>query len=258
MKNVVTLYKPVGYTPLELIRKLEITYPEYAGLPLGYAGRLDPMADGVLLILIGDENKKRKEYELLSKKYQFTVLFGIETDTYDCMGLITHIHLDIADIKKEQLKEFCTTCIGSWDQEYPPYSSPRVKGKPLFYWARNNALSDIVIPKKRVSVEGCTLINVNTISSDVLLETIKTRIARVTGDFRQATIVHKWEEELGNKHSNLYVATFDIQCSSGLYVRSLAHTLGSQLGTGAIAMSITRTAVGTYTSDQALHIMDTS
>src|SRR5579871_234239 len=95
MQTILNLYKPIGKTPLEVIREFQIQNPEYQNVKLGYAGRLDPMAEGVLLVLVGEENKKRKEYERLKKEYEFTVLFGIETDSYDALGTVKNINEDL-------------------------------------------------------------------------------------------------------------------------------------------------------------------
>jgi len=51
-----------------------------------YAGRLDPMAHGVLVLLVGEENKKREKYEKFVKEYLFQCIFGVATDTYDILG----------------------------------------------------------------------------------------------------------------------------------------------------------------------------
>ena len=88
MKNVLNLYKQVGITPLQLIKKFVRSNPEYKDEKLGYAGRLDPMAEGVMIILVGDENKKREKYLDLNKKYEVGILFGVSTDTHDVLGLI--------------------------------------------------------------------------------------------------------------------------------------------------------------------------
>ncbi|CAN5186580.1 hypothetical protein BH09PAT2_BH09PAT2_09960 [soil metagenome] len=257
MDTVINLYKPVGYTPLQLIKQFIKIKPEYEKSTLGYAGRLDPMADGVLLILVDEENKKRKEYELLPKKYIFKVLFGVETDSYDIMGIIqsqkTTKSVQLSDIQNV-IKKF----IGTWEQPYPPYSSPRVNGKPLFYWARNNMLSTIDIPKKEVTVNNFELITMDTITPMDLFTHIHSRISLVSGDFRQKEIVQKWRKILEDTSNSFSYMTCSIQCSSGLYVRSIAQTIGTQLGTGALALEITRTAVGEYLIDSALRLTDTS
>ncbi len=258
MESVFNLYKPISVTPFELINKLKKTYPEYSNIPLGYAGRLDPMADGVLIILVGQENKKRKEYERLSKKYTFEVLFGISTDTYDIMGMITHHRSKPSPLQKSLLCEIADKYIGTWEQTYPPFSSPRVNGKPLFYWARNNALDTIEIPKKNVTVNSLKLVDIYSIHSDKLYEYIKTNISQVHGNFRQEKIIPCWKENLHSCDEPFIYARFEIESSSGLYVRSLAHDMGQQTGAGAIALSITRTAVGNFPITSSLHIMGTS
>ena len=63
MQKVLLLKKKVGETPLEIISEFKKNNLEYQNQKLGYAGRLDPMAEGLLLVLIGEECKKRKEYE---------------------------------------------------------------------------------------------------------------------------------------------------------------------------------------------------
>ena len=63
LKPFILLNKAIGETPLELILKFKRKNPEYENEKIAYAGRLDPMADGLLLLLLGEENKKRKSYE---------------------------------------------------------------------------------------------------------------------------------------------------------------------------------------------------
>jgi len=82
----VVLEKAVGETPLMCAE----TWRQRAGvdtrIPLAYAGRLDPMASGKLLILIGDECKHQTDYHGLDKAYDFSVLLGIGSDTHDVLG----------------------------------------------------------------------------------------------------------------------------------------------------------------------------
>ncbi len=249
MKNVISLYKPVGFTPLQIITILRKQYPEYAQTTLGYAGRLDPMADGLLLVLVGEENKERKKYEDLPKEYACDVLFGIATDTYDILGKITQqtlIHTDIT----ESIQELLPTFLGKQTQPYPPYSSQPVKGKPLYYWARNNKLSDIEIPTKNIEIYTITLLSQKEISTNELHAYISNRIPKVRGDFRQEEILAIWDnvfkQNTQHTQQTFPVFRFTISCSSGTYIRSFAHNLGQKLQTGALALSITRTKVGTH------------
>jgi len=103
--GVLLLHKKVGGTPLQTIRSLQATIPSFNGLKIGYAGRLDPMARGLLVCLVGDENRNQKTHELKTKDYQFDVLFGVETDTYDLLGLVQRSFLfnhQLQDIIEEE------------------------------------------------------------------------------------------------------------------------------------------------------------
>jgi tRNA U55 pseudouridine synthase TruB len=72
-QNKIILNKPIGETPLEIINYYKRLHPEYRYLPMTYAGRLDPLAEGVLLLLAGEECLKKDEYLSLSKEYELTL-----------------------------------------------------------------------------------------------------------------------------------------------------------------------------------------
>lgn len=246
VKNVYLLDKPVGISPLQAIQYLKTVHPDLSSVPLGYAGRLDPMASGLLLVLAGDENRKRKDYERLEKTYEFEILFGFETDTYDVLGLIqnrTNVPIEKIDLRKTL--DFFS---GTFVQPYPPYSSPRVNGKPLYYWARSNRLSEVAIPEKKVLVQQIALESLHEISFHEIQTRIidnLTALSPAAGDFRQQFILEQWREE---KSAEQYrIARCRVRCSSGLYVRSLCNEIGKRLESSALALSIRRTEIGPYT-----------
>lgn len=253
-RSVLSLYKPLGQTPLQCIQTFQDKNPEYKHEKMCYAGRLDPMADGLLLVLVGDECTKRKKYQALPKEYAFDVLFGIETDTYDSLGLICHNYfyktkkIDIMEFCK-QIKHALLLFTGQKNQVYPPYSSVRVKGKPLFWWARKGKLDSIEIPAKQREIYHLDMIQKEDNpwrmhGSDIKKE-VHGRANLVQGDFRQNDIVQSWDNEV-DSHEHFFIASFVVSCSSGTYVRSLAHEMGKVLGTGAIAWRITRTRAGEF------------
>ena len=86
--KVINIYKPQGVTPVQLIVKFRISYPEFKDTKIGFAGRLDPLAHGVMLLTIGEANFNREPLLNLNKTYKFKVLFGVETDSYDYLGLL--------------------------------------------------------------------------------------------------------------------------------------------------------------------------
>ncbi|MBD3280975.1 hypothetical protein GF389_05690, partial [Candidatus Dojkabacteria bacterium] len=206
-------------------------------------GRLDPMAHGQLLVLVGDECKKRDQYQNLSKEYRFRVIFGLQTDTYDMLGLVKNeVNTEsIQKLSKEEIEEVATSFVGKYEQSYPPYSSKPVDGKPLFQWAREGRLDEIKIPTKLVEVMSLQVINHSTILGSELLDYLSENIQKVKGDFRQEAIQEKWDEVLSMYESTEFpVIEFKATVSSGTYVRSIANEMGQKLGTGAFALEIER------------------
>ena len=81
------IYKKIGETPLQALEKHRKQKKIPSNAKLTYAGRLDPMASGVLLILQGATQKQRERYMGLGKTYEVKILFGFSTDSYDLLGL---------------------------------------------------------------------------------------------------------------------------------------------------------------------------
>lgn len=251
MDDVVVWYKNLGETPLEALDRLRLEKPEYADQKLSYAGRLDPLAEGILLVLVGGANKRREEYLGLTKEYVFEVLFGVETESYDVLGMVIHRAeaepLVLDDVLRMRIADLPGNFIGDRDMPYPPFSSRPVSGKPLFWWARQGKIHEITIPFRKVTIESLTLEDITSLSCATLAETVRTRIDLVKGDFRQESIKASWDRELvGRPQESFVVARFRIVCSSGTYVRTIAHQMGEMLGAGACAYSIVRRRVGAF------------
>lgn len=251
--NALNVYKRRGETPLECLKRLQRAYPELAKESLTYAGRLDPLAEGVLLVLVGEEAKRKDLYLDLKKTYRFQVLFGFSTDTYDVAGTLD----SVADLRVPhiELMELISKLPGSWEEPYPPYSSKPVLGRPLFQWAREGKLSEIDIPLHTVCVYKSMLRHSESVTGAQVLEEVKQALRLLTGDFRQEDIRASWEEVLRLRSSNLYdLATIEIECSRGTYVRSIAHDLGQALNIPALAYHIVRTSVGFYNLEDAIRL----
>src|SRR6185437_6426136 len=151
LPKIIGVYKPIGLTPLEVIKKLQESKPELTTVKIGYAGRLDPLAHGLLLLMIGEETKKREKYLSFPKKYRFEVAFGVSTDTYDLLGLVTTSKRKPLSTNVNLIvNTFVNKHLGKQIQHYPPYSSKTVHGKPLYWWARNSRLHQIEIPKREI------------------------------------------------------------------------------------------------------------
>jgi len=254
MEPVVLLHKPVGMTPLEAVRRLQAQQPELISKKLGYAGRLDPMAEGLLLLLIGEENKKRKSYERLPKTYEFEILCGFETDSYDLLGKVVKTKRVDNSGLKAKLEHIMSSLIGVQMQSYPPYSAVRVRGHSIFWWAKHNRLSEIHIPSKQIEIYECHLREERTIHSHQLLKDIKEKIGKVRGDFRQEEIIALWESNLCDEYV-IPMYRLSISCSSGTYIRCIAHEIGKQLNIPCLAASISRVRIGNYSLSSALSLV---
>lgn len=261
MENDLLVYKNIGETPLEAIERVKKERPELANIQMTYAGRLDPMAEGLLLILYGENRFLKDKYLGFTKEYEMEILFGFETDTYDLLGLqqasqsqenspalpslrgLRHGSNFPDSALLEKFKKF----IGEIEQEYPPYSSKPVDGKPLFQIAREGKIDEVKIPTHKVYIESIEVIEERNITKEELQKYINEKIPLVKGDFRQDEILNNWERVLGDCKKDIFqVVKVRVACGSGAYMRVLAHDIGKELGISACAFSIKRTKIGEY------------
>jgi len=250
MKKIINVYKKIGETPLEALNKFKSKNPDYKNIKMGYAGRLDPMAEGVLIALVGEENKKIKKYMNLDKEYNAEILIGFSSDTNDVLGIAEKgKNLDkeeLIKLIKKTIKEFK----GKYNQKIPKYSSYKIKGKPMFHYALKNI--DIKEIRKEVIIKKLKINSIESISSKKLLNYILNKIKKVKGNFRQEKIAKKWEKLLKNKQEKFLVLNLIISCSSGTYIRAIADELGDKINNKALLLSLKRTKVGKFNINNSL------
>lgn len=233
------LSKRVGETPLEALNRLRLIKPTLQKTKLTYAGRLDPLASGLLLVLSGEDCKLKDNYLGLTKTYEVEILFGVATDSHDLLGKITETKLikpgEVRELKKN-LKTLLPSLVGKSYQEYPQYSTPKIAGKKQF----GKEIEILMVEEKEW----------RKITASKLATIVPKRINLVTGDFRQPAIIKKWTNFLRkNSDQTFYGVKLKIKATAGTYVRLLAHNLGKDLKVPALAYSIHRTAVGRYHLD---------
>lgn len=241
------LRKPLGLTPQQAIDTYRQLHPEYRSLKLGSVGRLDPMAEGLLVVMVGDENKNQSDYIGLDKTYEAELLLGVSTDSYDLLGM-PNKSLDLVEtLDHSALDLVLTRLTGKILQAYPPYSAVRVNGKPLYWWARQGRLDEVVVPTAERHIYSISLLRIEQMSVDDFRQDLARRIDSVVGDFRQAEVLAAWDE-LFNRTSveRLWNARLRVACSSGTFVRGLVNQIGLDLGHGAVTRSIVRTKVGDW------------
>ena len=235
--------KPPGATPLQALTVFRAQRGIDASVKMAYAGRLDPLASGVLPILHGAQLANQEEYWYLPKEYEASLLLGIATDSYDLLGMPT-----VRDVPAPSVERITSTVrgmVGKIDLSVPVYSSHRLEGKPLFAWARESEDGPAVVPVRRMTISQIDITGISDVSSADILEYAHTRIALVEGDFRQDAIRGAWEAVLPAER--FYpVVHLSMQCASGTYVRSVVNEIGRRLGCGAVVSNLRRTRVGPW------------
>lgn len=247
--SVITLYKPLGMTPLAAMEQYRAAHPEYANSAMTYAGRLDPMAEGVLLVLTDDDRLRKDEFLVLNKEYRATIAFGVTSDSYDALGIVTNS----GTVSVDEVVRAIPALAGIHHLPFPAYSSYKVQGKPLHWWAQQRRLAEIAIPTKTMEVKDVSDIAVDVQPSAQIVDEAIEKIALVTGDFRQAESIASWCAVAKNTDS-LIVASCTLHVTSGTYIRSLAQELGEQLSCGALLLRLARIRVGEYSLENAVRL----
>src|SRR5882672_1111257 len=201
--------KPQGKTSHDVVDAIR----HLAGFrQVGHLGTLDPLATGVLVVLLGRATRLVQFYAGRRKRYTAGFRFGFATDSYDsdgeAQGLDNAPNLDAA-----VLERLASERIGRFPQMPPIFSAKKVNGRPAYELARK---------KKEVELKP------------VEVELFEFKLTEIAGP----------------------IARFVIKCSSGTYIRSLAHEMGEKVGCGAHLAEICRTAVGEFSLQQAWKIDD--
>lgn len=251
MPPYVLIEKREGQTPLQALDELRIARPELAGVSLTYAGRLDPMASGKLLVLIGEECKNRAKYLGLDKEYEFEVLLGVESDTGDILG-IPSLMTGADSYSEAEVHTAVLSLIGEHSLPYPVYSSRTVNGKPLFHYAHNGGLGEVTVPTTDMIVHEGFVRSIKTLSHQAVIRSIIRRIEQfnpvvnpmlIGSDFRKDLIVAKWKELESSAQGTVTIISCSVRVSSGTYIRTLAPMIAQLLGTKGLAHSIHRTKI---------------
>lgn len=249
LDTVLNLYKRKSETPLQTIERYVALHPEFSKTKMTYAGRLDPMAEGLLVVLSGEKNKEREIYTGLDKDYEFEFVLGVSTDTFDILGKITEKKsLPQNGVDEKIMAAALKKYMGEFEQKYPPYSSKVLNGTPLFELARRGVLQERDIPTHLVTASRLDSVSSRQISASEFSTFISSSIDAVRGDFRQKEILDMWKAYFADKATPQTFTVYKarVSCGSGFYVRQLVSDLGRDLGVGAVTVSIVRTRVGTF------------
>lgn len=254
VQKYTTTEKLVGETPLVALERLRTEQGLDPHIPLAYAGRLDPMASGKLLILIGDECKVQEKYHSLDKEYQVEILLGVSSDSGDVLGLLSP--KDQRPVTEAEVNKILKHFVGPITLPYPHFSSKTVEGKPLHTWALEKRLDEIEIPKKASTIHKLIFRGLKTLTKSEVLTTVRKKIETIPpvtdpqkalgADFRRDDVRASWNEFEKTGGDTYQILSFTCIASSGTYMRTLAECIAKGLGTTGLAYSIHRTTIGKY------------
>lgn len=206
MNGILVVNKEKGITSFGVVREIR----QLLGVKkVGHAGTLDPLAKGVLLILLGPATRWSNYLMAAEKKYRAEITFGIKTDTYDAAGKV--LEEKSVFLRREQLALILPEFTGKIRQVPPMVSALHYRGKRLYDLARQG-------------------ITVERTPREVFIREIK--------------IIEFREGEPP-------VATIEVTCSKGTYIRTLCYDIGERLGCGAYQSDLTRIRSGRFTLEQA-------
>lgn len=210
MNGILIIDKPKEYTSHDVCSKVKKIY----GAKVGHTGTLDPMATGVLPLLLGEGTKLSEYLTNHNKTYEAVLKLGVQTDTLDSEGeVIANQEVPETSTDRKRVQQVLRECVGKQVQTPPMYSAIKVKGKKLYEYAREG--KKVEIPQRTIEIYEMELLEIN-------------------------------QQE---KHIR-----FKVACSKGTYIRTLCETIAQKLGTVGYMKELKRTKVGEFSLNQAIAI----
>jgi tRNA pseudouridine55 synthase len=214
MDGLLVIDKPAGPSSHGIVLRVRRLLNEPR---VGHTGTLDPAASGVLPLVLGKATRLARFLAASRKTYEAELQLGIATTTYDAQGRPVGARYSGALPDRGTIERALDAFRGTFLQTPPIYSAKKVGGHRSYAIARRLAGSDV--PRPAASLPQP--VNVTTHGIEV---------TAIDGDR----------------------VTLRVECSTGFYVRSLAHDLGERLGTGAHLLDLRRTRSGDLTLQDAV------
>lgn len=214
MNGIINVYKEKGFTSFDVCAKLRRILKTKK---IGHTGTLDPDAEGVLPICVGNATKLCDLLTDKDKVYEAVLILGVTTDTEDMTGTILSTCEVSASI--DEVSSVILKFIGPYDQIPPMYSAIKVNGQRLYDLARKGT----VIERKArpITIHDITIL-------DFVMDS---------------------NHPLAVKEVRMRVS-----CSKGTYIRTLCKDIGEQLGVGGCMKSLLRTKVSVFELTNSLKI----
>ncbi len=225
--------KPKEWTSHDVVGYLRKQYPRKT--KVGHAGTLDPFATGLLIVGVGRESTKRlDEFKNMPKVYIATLKLGATSTTFDPEGEITLTPNSNNQTQTiTNIEETLQSFVGKQLQIPPMFSAKKVGGQKLYDLARKG----IEIERQPNEIE---IYNIELLEYNNKLSPYKGEQTR--------------SDRGGQTEDELPTLKIKVGCSTGTYIRTLAHDIGQKLGCGAYCEELERTSIGEYKLEDAQSI----
>ena len=212
MNGIIIINKHKGCTSHDIVHSVKKIFNE----KVGHTGTLDPMATGVLPLLIGKGTQCSKYLINHDKIYEVTLQLGQKTDTADSEGNIIEQKEILAEsLKKEKVLEVLRKTKGKQLQIPPIYSAIKVKGKKLYEYARKG--ENVEIKPREIEIYDIDLLKIDEANNQI---------------------------------------QFKVKCSKGTYIRSLCEDIAKRLGTVGYMSELKRIQVGEFNIKDSITIKE--
>ena len=152
MNEILVVNKPKNCTSRDIVNFI---CKKFNTKKVGHTGTLDPLATGVLVVLIGKYTNLVEVITAYNKVYEAEILLGTLTDTLDITGNI--LKEEILNISDEKILDAINNMVGSYEQTVPIYSAVKINGKKLYEYARSG--EKIELPKRLATINSIDLIS---------------------------------------------------------------------------------------------------
>lgn len=210
MDGIILINKPKGCTSHDVVYKVKKIFNK----KVGHTGTLDPMATGVLPLLVGKGTLCSKYLINHDKKYQVVLELGTKTSTADAEGeIIEKCLVNTEMLDEENIKHVLHSFIGKQEQTPPIYSAIKVNGKKLYEYARKG--QEVEIKPRQIEIYEMNLLNIN---------------------------------------KELKQISFEVSCSKGTYIRSLCEDIAKALNSLGFMKELNRIQVGDFKIEDTITV----
>ena len=132
IEGVLLVHKPAGVTSHDVV---QVARRKLGVQRIGHTGTLDPMAEGLLVLLVGPATRHQQAFQGHEKAYEAVLRLGLQTDTGDATGRPVRT-APVPAIERARLIPLLASFEGALSQTPPTYSAVKVRGRPAYWWAR--------------------------------------------------------------------------------------------------------------------------